>query len=116
MSLYWADVAHELAFLVPSSGLEEDISTQSAANELNPSASGSLSTCAQDKKSLSNYSDETVSSTASRNFSDTSSGMTKRKKHKQFSLHVNCDIKVLVIWLESLEDQLLLPIGAFLNF
>jgi hypothetical protein len=114
MSIYWADVLHELAFLVPSSGLDEDGST---VPEPNASASGSLSASGLDKKSLSNYSDETASSTASRNFSDSGSLKTqnKRKRVKQYSLHANigCDIKVLIIWLENWEDELGLPIGWF---
>ena len=170
MSIYWADISNELAFLVPSQGLEDDqqiknlnIQSQAANNPstcsqsattINSSlGSSAISSNYEDKtyqknsqnansnlinsseqRSMSSYSDDTISS-ASHNLSENSSqlrnainnnsssinnsnnltapaDLSQRKKNRQ-TMHANigCDIKILIIWLENSEDEFSLPLS-----
>lgn len=160
MSIYWADVSHELAFIVPSRGLEEDQQVANKSSQLqaaNPSACSQSATTANsslgsssnyeeknyqkssfpnnnssEQRSMSSYSDDTISS-ASHNLSENSSQLrnasisinnsltsdlnSQRKKGRQ-TLHANigCDIKILIIWLENSEDEYNLPISKWPAF
>ena len=105
--VYWADVAHEIAFIVPS-GRISDEDTFSIDSEIvklrHPKIEGET-----DVKSLS--SDEGTS-ISSHSYSD-SSRSSWRNKSKQLSLvtNIGCDTKILVFWLESVDDINTLPIG-----
>lgn len=105
--LYWADVSHEMAFIVPSGRITEEdtFSLDAETVKLRPRFEGTD----LDGKSLS--SDEGTS-VSSRTFSD-SSRNSWRNKSKQLSLmtNVGCDTKILLFWLESYDDQNSLPIG-----
>lgn len=106
--VYWADVSHEIAFIVPSGRLsdEDTFSVESEVVKLRPVTRVEGET---DGRSLS--SDEGAS-ISSHSYSD-SSRNSWRNKSKQLSLmtSVGCDTKVLVFWLESIDDQYSLPIG-----
>ena len=159
ISIYWADVSHELAFVVPSRGLEEDQQANNKSGQLaaaNPSACSQSATTvnsslgsssnyeeknyqkssfpnnnSSEQRSMSSYSDDTISS-ASHNLSENSSQLrnpsisinnsltnnsdlnSQRKKGRQ-ALHANigCDVKILIIWLENSEDEYNLPISKW---
>jgi len=124
MTLYWADVSQEVCFIVPSGRLpdssnfpkstEEDFN--SVEFEIRPVVKTTTESCEphQDIKSLSSLSDDgTVNSNLSKNTSDTDSNLSTRQRTSKQLLHGNvyCDIKILIVWLESLEDQHNLPIS-----
>ena len=122
MTLYWSDVSHKMSFIVPSGRLPDDITAQKSSEEENGlvdfetrSLAKSVETIEphQDIKSLSSLSDDsTVNSSLSKNTSDTDSNVSNLRRSKQTSLYgnVTCDIKILIIWLESVEDAQNLPI------
>lgn len=118
MSIYWADVSHELAFIVPSRGLEED----QQANKSSQLAAANPSACSQsattvnsslgsssnyeeknyqkgsfpnnnssEQRSMSSYSDDTISS-ASHNLSENSSQLRNPSISINNSLTNNGDL------------------------
>jgi hypothetical protein len=118
-ALYWADVSHELAFVVPSKMQEED--TFSVDGELRPRGQKGTDTGSEttERRSLSSLSDEgTTISSHSRNFSDTDSYRgSLRRKNRQTALMstTGCDTKVLVIWLEDMDDMQHVPLDILLS-
>ncbi|RWS27777.1 Ral GTPase-activating protein subunit beta-like protein [Leptotrombidium deliense] len=114
MSLYWADASHEIAFIVPSGPFVEEDKCSLDLDIKNRTRSMD-SDHALDHRSLSSCSDDgTSASSHSRTYSDADSTRSSqwRRKNTQLSLlgNVGCDTKVLVIWLENLEDETNVPI------
>lgn len=108
-AIYWADVSHELVFVVPS-GRYSDEDTFSVSDE--PKMRSNFEALSTGGRSMS--SDEGTS-VSSRNYSDTSSRSSLRNRTKQLSLssNIGCDTKILVIWLESADDLTEFPIGEW---
>lgn len=102
--LYWSDVSHELAFIVPS-GVINEMGTDTESKQ---EGSEHLT----DRRSMSSLSDDgTSTSSHSRNYSDTESKSSLKQKNKHSIINVSCcDTKILVIWLESIDDYDLVPI------
>lgn len=109
--LYWSDVSHELVFLLPSS-----YSTAAEDFGDNTSLDGehkvrALSDVPADARSVSSLSDDgsNQSKIVPENESNRSS---LRRKFRNQSLHnIGCDVKVLIFWMESTDDQYDLPIS-----
>ncbi|KAI1295337.1 Ral GTPase-activating protein subunit beta [Halotydeus destructor] len=110
-AVYWADISHEMAFVVPSGRLSEedsfsvdsDLSRMRLTDNVNVADGHSMSS--GEGTSISSHS-----------YSDTSRH-SWRTKSKQSSLmaNVGCDSKVIVIWLESIDDQNSLPVETLLQ-
>lgn len=114
MTLYWADVCHEMAFVVPSGRFPEEDALSLESDSKGQSKSTEGSEAHVDIKSLSSLSDDGVSgSNLSRNLSETESNRNSWKKKKNqvsYVANIGCDTKIMVIWLESLEDESAIPI------
>jgi hypothetical protein len=106
-AIYWADVSHELVFVVPSGRYVEDEITAIDADQRQRTNFEAISTSGRSMSS------DEGTSVSSRSYSDTSSRSSLRNKIKQLSLmsNIGCDTKVLVIWLESADDAAEVPIG-----
>ena len=108
--LYWADVSHELVFILPSS-------FSTAAEDLadNTSLDGEPKLRAisdhSDARSVSSLSDD--GSNQSKIVSETEStrNSLRRKFRNQFHHNIGCDVKVLIFWMECADDQYDLPIS-----
>ncbi|RWS11211.1 Ral GTPase-activating protein subunit beta-like protein [Dinothrombium tinctorium] len=118
MTLFWADISHELAFIVPSGRFQEDDGSSIELNAKNRTRSMD-SDHLNDHRSVSSLSDDgTSASSQSRTYSDADSSRSSwKKKNKQLSLigNIGCDTKILVIWLENLEDEYNVPIQSLLT-
>ncbi|XP_015788001.1 ral GTPase-activating protein subunit beta isoform X2 [Tetranychus urticae] len=118
MVLYWADVCNEIAFIVPSGRLPEDDSI-SIDSEVKGRAKSTEGSETVDLRSLSSLSDDgTNTSNFSRNLSEaesTRNSWRKKNKHLSFIGNVGCDTKILIIWLESIDDEATIPSSTLLT-
>lgn len=109
-ALYWADVNHELVFILPTSFPSTDDSADNCSLESEHRLRVDMHS---DARSVSSLSDDgsTQSKIVSENESTRSS---LRKKFKNQMLHnIGCDVKVLIFWMESCDDIFDLPISQF---
>ncbi|XP_006558747.1 ral GTPase-activating protein subunit beta isoform X5 [Apis mellifera] len=129
--LYWADVSSEIAFIVPtqlnnmvnSDSLEEtsycsDVSVNQVWFERNinestsPRNSGTGQNTMQNSRTMSLDLEKQPSSLTGSNSSN--ADLNKSRKTTKQVLPVQIDIKIIVVWLESLEDFAHFPIGDLL--
>ncbi|XP_031364610.1 ral GTPase-activating protein subunit beta isoform X5 [Apis dorsata] len=129
--LYWADVSSEIAFIVPtqlnnmvnSDSLEEtsycsDVSVNQVWFERNisestsPRNSGTGQNTMQNSRTMSLDLEKQPSSLTGSNSSN--ADLNKPRKTTKQVLPVQIDIKIIVVWLESLEDFTHFPIGDLL--
>ncbi|XP_016921497.1 ral GTPase-activating protein subunit beta isoform X6 [Apis cerana] len=129
--LYWADVSSEIAFIVPtqlnnmvnSDSLEEtsycsDVSVNQVWFERNisestsPRNSGTGQNTMQNLRTMSLDLEKQPSSLTGSNSSN--ADLNKPRKTTKQVLPVQIDIKIIVVWLESLEDFAHFPIGDLL--
>lgn len=129
--LYWADVSSEIAFIVPtqlnnmvnSDSLEEtsycsDVSVNQVWFERNinestsPRNSGTGQNTMQNSRTMSLDLEKQPSSLTGSNSSN--ADLNKPRKTTKQVLPVQIDIKIIVVWLESLEDFAHFPIGDLL--
>ena len=133
-AIYWADVSHELVFVVPSGrynsmnegddiiAVDSDSATTSSsavrfrqhqqqqASHLNGASIEAMSTGG---RSMSSDEGTSTVSTRSAYSTDSSSRSSLRNKSKQLSLltNIGCDTKILIVWLESADDMIDVPVG-----
>lgn len=128
--LYWADVSSEIAFIVPSPAKE--VSTDKEETKLDGSSESVVLRRRDPAETLKNierttmppnYSTEvSVSRTLSLNLDSTedlsqSQGRSSgRKFGRQQSGAVTCDTRVIVVWLENLDDYISFPIADVLPY
>lgn len=129
--LYWADVSSEIAFIVPtqlnnmvnSDSLEEtsycsDVNVNQVWFERNinestsPRNSGTGQNTMQNSRTMSLDLEKQPSSLTGSNSSN--ADLNKPRKTTKQVLPVQIDIKIIVVWLESLEDFAHFPIGDLL--
>ncbi|XP_012339146.1 ral GTPase-activating protein subunit beta isoform X4 [Apis florea] len=129
--LYWADVSSEIAFIVPtqlnnmvnSDSLEEtsycsDVSVnqvwfeRSISESTSPRNSGTGQNTMQNSRTMSLDLEKQPSSLTGSNSSN--ADLNKPRKTTKQVLPVQIDIKIIVVWLESLEDFAHFPIGDLL--
>nr|XP_033327180.1 ral GTPase-activating protein subunit beta isoform X6 [Megalopta genalis] len=133
--LYWADVSSEIAFVVPtqsnnmlsSDSLEEaSYSSDISANQvwfeksINDSNSyrnyGTGQSTIQTSRAMSlDLEKQPPSLTGSSPSSSSSADPVKPRRTTKQVLPVQSDIKIMVVWLESLEDYAQFPIGDLLS-
>ncbi|CAH1959120.1 unnamed protein product [Acanthoscelides obtectus] len=101
--LYWADACSEIAFIVPSQIKPRDPSVEHSS--FNTSSLSSWS-----EKSWSDVKDKRTLSLDL----DRQPVPPKRATHRS-NLHPHTNTKIMVVWLESFEDHLNMPIGDLLN-
>ena len=113
--LYWADVSHELVFLLPSDFTslldESDNSSLDGEHKLRaPTDSHS------DARSLSSLSDDGTYQTKNNSSAENESTRSslRRKFRNQLLHNIGCDVKVLIFWMESIDDHFELPISQSL--
>ena len=111
--LYWADVSHELVFILPSS-------FSTAAEDLadNTSLDGehkqrAISDVHSDARSVSSLSDDGSNASKFATESESTRNSLRRRFRNQFHHNIGCDVKVLIFWMESVDDQYDLPISQF---
>ncbi|CAG9819469.1 unnamed protein product [Phaedon cochleariae] len=98
--LYWADACSEIAFVIPSQYKQTQASSEHSS--FNTS-------------SLSSWSDRSWSDKRALSLDlDKQPVPPKRSVHRS-NLHPHTNTKIMVVWLESFEDHLELPIGDLLN-
>ncbi|XP_054153241.1 ral GTPase-activating protein subunit beta-like isoform X2 [Oppia nitens] len=111
--LYWADVSHELVFVLPSSfsSLSEDSDNQSLDGDYKQRVTADFHL---DTRSVSSLSDD--GSNTSKNITENEStrNSLRRKFRNQLLHNVGCDVKVLIFWMESTDDHYDLPINSLL--
>lgn len=132
-ALYWNDVSHEMAFIVPSGRFAAVVADTSDDQTSSVIDSDSVTTTTSSSavrfrqqtfnevistSGRSMSSDEGTSTVSTRSaYSDSSRGSLSRnnKSSKQLSLlsNIGCDTKVIVVWLESEDDVTEVPIGKF---
>ncbi|KAK1126439.1 hypothetical protein K0M31_005074 [Melipona bicolor] len=132
--LYWADVSSEIAFIVPtqlnnmvnSESLEEtsygsDISSnqvwfeRSISESTSPRNSGTGQNAMQNSRTMSlDLEKQPPSLTGSNSCTSSSGDFVKPRKTTKQVLPVQTDIKIMVVWLESLEDFAQFPISDLL--
>ncbi|KAK9303950.1 hypothetical protein QLX08_004534 [Tetragonisca angustula] len=129
--LYWADVSSEIAFIVPTQlnnminleSLEEtsygsDISSNQVWFERSISESTSPRTgqnAMQNSRTMSlDLEKQPPSLTGSNSCTSSSGDFVKPRKTTKQVLPVQTDIKIMVVWLESLEDFAQFPISDLL--
>lgn len=110
-ALYWADVSHEVVFITPSGPIPDDYDNASLEGDAKLRATSDAHSDARSVSSMSDDGSISVhSKTTSENDSTTRSSL--RRKFKNLSLHnIGCDVKVLVLWMESIDDQYSIPIS-----
>ncbi|CAG2108652.1 unnamed protein product, partial [Medioppia subpectinata] len=113
-ALYWADVSHELVFLLPSGFTalnDEPLDNTSLDGDYKQRA---VSDAHSDARSVSSLSDDgTISSKTLVENESTRSSL--RRKFRNHLLHnIGCDVKVLIFWMESTDDHYELPINNLL--
>uniref|UniRef100_A0A1Y1MH45 Rap-GAP domain-containing protein n=4 Tax=Photinus pyralis TaxID=7054 RepID=A0A1Y1MH45_PHOPY len=104
--LYWADAYSEVAFVVPSS--RKNTSYQSATNSFNTSTLSSWH-----ENSLSDNGSLRDKRTLSLDL-DKQPAPPRRSGNRHHYSHT--DTKIMIVWLESYEDYLTLPINDLLNY
>ncbi|XP_015834574.2 ral GTPase-activating protein subunit beta isoform X5 [Tribolium castaneum] len=97
--LYWADACSEIAFVVPSVIKPPEPSEQSYSASF--WYERSLSETSKDKRALSLELDKQP--------------VPPRRSGPRSNLHPHTNTKIMVVWLESFEDHLNLPIDDLLN-
>ncbi|XP_076477090.1 ral GTPase-activating protein subunit beta isoform X5 [Bombus vancouverensis nearcticus] len=132
--LYWADVSSEIAFVVPtqlnnmvnSDSLEEtsygsDISSnqvwfeRSISESTSPRNSGTGQNTMQNSRTMSlDLEKQPPSLTGSNSCTSSNVDLVKPRKTAKQVLPVQTDIKIMVVWLESLEDFAQFPISDLL--
>ncbi|CAH1106389.1 unnamed protein product [Psylliodes chrysocephalus] len=98
--LYWADACSEIAFVIPSECKPVEASSEQSSFNASTLSSWSEKSWS-DKRALSLDLDKQPIP-------------PKRSVHKSI-LHPHTNTKIMVVWLESFEDHLTLPIGDLLN-
>jgi hypothetical protein len=100
--LYWADACSEIAFVVPSTvKTSEPPSEQSSFNASFWYERSLSETSGKDKRALSLELDKQP--------------VPPRRSGPRSNLHPHTNTKIMVVWLESFEDHLNLPIDDLLN-
>lgn len=108
-ALYWADNAHEIAFIVPSEFPKEVDTISSVSVDSDVKLRGVSDT---DARSVSSMSDDgSTLSAHSKVVSESHSNRSSLRKRNHVSHNIGCDVKVLVVWLESMDDQYNIPIS-----
>ncbi|XP_072384831.1 ral GTPase-activating protein subunit beta isoform X2 [Diabrotica undecimpunctata] len=98
--LYWADACSEIAFVIPSQCKPPEVTTEQSSFNSN---------------NLSSWSDKPWSDKRALSLDlDKQPVPPKRMSHKSI-LHPHTNTKIMVVWLESFEDHLTLPISDLLN-
>jgi hypothetical protein len=110
--LYWADVSHELVFMLPSGPIPEEGDNSSLDGDSKLRAS---SDSHSDARSVSSMSDD--GSNHSKNMSESETTRSSlRRKFRNLLLHnIGCDVKVLILWMECMDDHFSLPISKSFN-
>ncbi|CAG9836978.1 unnamed protein product [Diabrotica balteata] len=98
--LYWADACSEIAFVIPSQCKPPEVTTEQSSFNSN---------------NVSSWSDKPWSDKRALSLDlDKQPVPPKRMSHKSI-LHPHTNTKIMVVWLESFEDHLTLPISDLLN-
>ncbi|XP_049826190.1 ral GTPase-activating protein subunit beta isoform X3 [Aethina tumida] len=101
--LYWADACSEVAFVVPSHVKSKDDHSESFQTS-----------------SLSSWSERSLSDSGSRDKRTLSLDLDKQpvapKRSGPRSNYTYTNTKIMVVWLESFEDHLTLPVDDLLNY
>ena len=112
--LYWADVSHEMAFVLPS-GCSPDNNQEldSLFVESDIKIARSISDPQADARSVSSMSDDGSTMSAHSKITTETNGSMRGSLRKKLNLsyNVGCDVKIMVFWLESIDDQSSIPIG-----
>ncbi|XP_015175300.1 PREDICTED: ral GTPase-activating protein subunit beta isoform X2 [Polistes dominula] len=131
--LYWADVSAEIAFVVPtqsfimtnSDSLEEASYTSDTSNgaqswfERSISESGGSRSCSipQNARTMSlDFEKQPSSFSGSGPPSSSSADPVRPRRTTKHALPIQTDTRIMVVWLESLEDYTHFPIGDLLPF
>ncbi|CAL7934379.1 unnamed protein product [Xylocopa violacea] len=131
--LYWADVSSEVAFIVPtqsnnmvnSDSLEEtSYGSDTSANQVwfersisestSSRNSGTGQSTMQNSRTMSLDLEKQPSSLTGSNPYSSNAELVKPRKSIKQVLPIQNDIKIMVVWLESLEDYAQFPIGDLL--
>ncbi|KAK9703556.1 RALGAPB N-terminal domain [Popillia japonica] len=102
--LYWADACSEIAFVAPTQMKPQESQKESSFNSSN----------------LSSWNEKHYSETSSRDKRTLSLDLDKqsvplRRPMHRCNLHPHTNTKIMVVWLESFEDHLNIPINDLLN-
>jgi hypothetical protein len=110
-ALYWADVSHELVFLLPStfSPMSDDsIDNSSLDGDYKQRAVSDLHA---DARSVSSLSDDGSNPSKAISENESTRSSLRRKFRNQLLHNIGCDVKVLIFWMESTDDHYDLPIS-----
>ncbi|CAG2161455.1 unnamed protein product [Oppiella nova] len=113
-ALYWADVSHELVFLLPStfSPMSDDsIDNSSLDGDYKQRAVSDLHA---DARSVSSLSDDGSNPSKAISENESTRSSLRRKFRNQLLHNIGCDVKVLIFWMESTDDHYDLPINNLL--
>ncbi|CAH0560851.1 unnamed protein product [Brassicogethes aeneus] len=105
--LYWADACSEVAFVVPSHLKSKE--SQSDASSFNANSLSSWS-----ERSLSSDSGERNKRTLSLDLDK--QPVAPKRSGPRSSMYTYTNTKIMVVWLESFEDHLTLPVDDLLNY
>ncbi|XP_030759935.1 ral GTPase-activating protein subunit beta isoform X2 [Sitophilus oryzae] len=98
--LYWADACSEIAFVVPSSLKQTDAQIKFNTSNLSSWSDNSWSSEDRSKRTQSLELDKQP---------------IPPKRGNKPNIHPNVNTKIMIVWLESFEDHLNLPIGDLLE-
>jgi hypothetical protein len=132
-ALYWSDVSHEMAFIVPSGRFANNVTNDTSDDQTSIVDSDSATTTTSSSavrlrnqnlnevistSGRSMSSDEGTSTVSTRScYSDSSRSSMNRSskniKHLSVMSNIGCDTKIIVVWLESADDANDVPIGEF---
>lgn len=106
--LYWADACSEIAFVVPSQSKPLDISLSSESSY----TSSNLPSWYE--RNISDNTGRDAKRTSSLDL-DSKQPIPPKRSTQRSSIHPHTNTKIMVVWLESYEDHLNLPISDLLN-
>ena len=109
-ALYWADVSHELVFILPSTFPSADDLADNCSIESEHKLKADVHS---DARSVSSLSDDGSNHSKIVSENESTRSSLRRKFKNQLLHNIGCDVKVLIFWMESFDDIYDLPISKF---